>query len=206
MVEKDDSKENVESKKEGYTRTVPELASFFGLKTTQIPYHVKKHLDDLGEHVYKKPGTTTPYQFDEVGYDMMVEILKKSYSPVENSSFKGDSSSFELQLERLENNYIERAKEYEARISEMKEQYEARINEQQRQFEEIIAGKDELIKEKDSHLADVFTSMQYLNNALDQQQQLSAIDKSHTSDKTASIDSSPKKKGFFSKFRKQKGE
>lgn len=206
-----------------YTRTVSELAEKFDVKTNQILYYVKKHLDELGDHVYKKPGPTTPYKFDDTGFRFMTTILSQAFSSPERNDLKAGEhieilkSSYALIIKNYEERLIELERSFDARLEErektfnsqleeqkknlnfrleeQKKNYETQLNEQKRSSNELLKVKDDLILQLNSNV-------EQLSKTLDQQQQLAAI-----SMKNFEIEQNKSQKhGFFSRFRNKKGE
>lgn len=154
-----------------YTRTLNELAAAFGLKTTQLPYHVKKHLDELGVHVYKKPGATTPYLFDDEGYKIMYKILKESYSPKNESESSGNVAPEDplnkAAIEILIRDYEKRTEEFEQRFLEQEQYFKQMQEERENHYKELLMSKDDLIEEKERHIASLKSSMIVIHQTIE---------------------------------------
>lgn len=181
---------------ENYTRTISELAEKFGVKATQIPYHVKKHLSELGDHVYKKPGTTTPYRFDDVGFELMLKILNQAFPSSEKGGLRAEE-----RIEVVKSSYELIIKNYKERLTEQEKNFETRLNDQKQSSFELLKVKDDLIFQLNSNVEQLSKTVEQLSKTLDQQQQLAAI-----SMKNFEIEQSKSQKhGFFSKFKSKKG-
>lgn len=177
-----------------FTKTISELSNQSGVPTSQIHYYIKKYSSDLEEHIYKKPGSTNPYLFDDEGFSFMLPILKQ----IAEKKAEAD--------EAAKKNEIKSDRElYEERIEDLKSYYEDLLRSERQKFNEIVQLKDAQLQREYANSEILSKALAQQQQALDQQQKLLLLDKTqaHETDSPDKKNPEEKKHGLFSIFTKK---